>query len=183
MMRNKPAGAGISGFNLGNRFSVNADHDCRRGAATVIVVGAMRGPSQGEVLALAASRLIGDEFLRRGQFGEAMERFRQCIVLRPKEAEYHYKFACAAWRADDLPLSRRICWKRVYLVPDHPAGHEALALWYVQRGRMGPPSITAPPPSRWVRRIPSMWSPTPMYSALGRKTRKRGSSSSRWSSN
>jgi tetratricopeptide (TPR) repeat protein len=80
--------------------------------------------------------VVGDEFIRRSQFREAMARFIQCIALRPDEAEYHYKFACAAWRADELSVVEEHLFQTVFLDPQHPAAHEALALWFVQHGQM-----------------------------------------------
>ncbi|HWE01760.1 MAG TPA: sulfotransferase, partial [Tepidisphaeraceae bacterium] len=137
MIRNTPATAGISGVDVGNQFSNNLgpDSSASGGNAGSIAVGAAMTEAQASAAAQNIAA-IGDEFIRRSQFRQAIERFQRCISLRPKEAEYHYKLACAAWRGGDLPLVERHLSETVYLYPQHPAAHEALALWFVQNGNM-----------------------------------------------
>jgi len=83
----------------------------------------------------------GDALFRAGKYREAAERFDTALRFKPNEAEYHYKLACAAWRAEDLDRVERHLQIAQRLAPRHAAIQEALALWFLKRNELGQAAI------------------------------------------
>src|SRR4051812_42444715 len=80
----------------------------------------------------------GDAFYAQGQFQAALYRFRDAVALRPAEAQYHYKLARAARRAEEPQSVERSLLEAVRLDPAFAAAHNALGLWYRESGRLEP---------------------------------------------
>ncbi|HZL37754.1 MAG TPA: sulfotransferase [Tepidisphaeraceae bacterium] len=85
--------------------------------------------------ALAEARR-GDALLERHDFKTALACFTRASQLQPLDAEYHYKLACAAWRTGDFALVEPHLLESHALRAQHPAVHEALALWYLLQGKI-----------------------------------------------
>ena len=99
--------------------------------------GAGAGGALGENEAAEQARFeagAGDAFYEQGQFHAALYRLREAVRLRPGEADYHYKLARAARRAEDPKSVEPHLLEAVRLDPKHAAAHNALALWYRESG-------------------------------------------------
>jgi tetratricopeptide (TPR) repeat protein len=78
----------------------------------------------------------GDAFYRQGQYRAALYRFQGAVALRPQEAEYHYKLARAARRAEEPRSVEKHLLEAVRLNPNYGPAHNALGLWYRESGRV-----------------------------------------------
>ncbi len=78
----------------------------------------------------------GDLLFRAGDYLKAMDRFAAAVHAQPRVAEYHYKFSCAAWKAEALDQVEPHLLQAAFLEPQHPAVREALALWFMQTGNV-----------------------------------------------
>ena len=91
------------------------------------------GPDAAELARGEAA--AGDAFYAQGQYRAALYRFREAVALRPAEAQYHYKLARAARRAEEPQSVEPHLLEAVRLDPRHAAAHNALGLWYRESGR------------------------------------------------
>jgi tetratricopeptide (TPR) repeat protein len=80
----------------------------------------------------------GDAFYAQGQFSAALYRFREAVALRPSEAQYHYKLARAARRAEDPQSVEAHLLEAIRIDSKHAAAHNALGLWYRESGKLEP---------------------------------------------
>lgn len=95
---------------------------------------ASAAPASGERARREAE--LGDGLAGRGQLGEAVERFSLAVQLAPREAQFHYKLGCTAWRAERIDLIEPHLLEAVRLEPKNPAMQEGAALWFLRKGEI-----------------------------------------------
>ncbi|HZL35147.1 MAG TPA: sulfotransferase [Tepidisphaeraceae bacterium] len=78
----------------------------------------------------------GDALHSRGRFAEARARFAAAIELVPQRADYHLRFAVAAWAQGDRPAVEPHLREAVRLAPQWATAHEALSQLLLEDGRV-----------------------------------------------
>src|SRR5437016_520634 len=73
---------------------------------------------------------LGHGLYREGKFWEATNRFASALRLQPRNAEYHYRFACAAWEMGDNAIVEKHLLESIHLHSTRVSVHQALILWY-----------------------------------------------------
>lgn len=111
--------AGGMEYNLANPAPVYAS------SSATLVPPSDEGAADARLFATQA-----DELCQQGNFANAVKLFARSVQLQPREAEFHYKMACAAWSAGEMGLVQARLLEAARLNPTHPAVQEALALWF-----------------------------------------------------
>lgn len=78
----------------------------------------------------------GDALSNRGQLLEAVDRFNHAVRLAPHEAQYHYKLAVTAWKAEQFGHVERHLREAARLEPQNAAAQEGLALWFFRENQL-----------------------------------------------